>query len=372
MNLSKGKNRLLIFAVLAVVFCGSSWIVVSRAVAENKCITCHRDKQNAKYAHPPAHDGMCDVCHQVTKKHLKNGGSTGVKTQPVPAVCYQCHGRKDKGKNVHPALKLDGSCTNCHNPHGSANPYFLVAPMNKICFECHDPVPPGAAKGSEHAPVTDKKSCLNCHNPHSSNHEHLLLATPKKLCLSCHDKKIVVKNGKKTRILPNIKKKVNSRYVHEPASEDDGCLYCHNPHGSKYKDLFKAHFPVSIYNKYNPGKGKTPNTYALCFTCHDPSKLNKKIGYDTTGFQNDTMRNGKVVRLNLHWWHVVNAAGDANKNRGRSCIICHSPHGANQPHLLRSLWTMKNFHPVLEYKALPHGGECLRSCHAPKRYRRLK
>ncbi len=102
------------------------------------------------------------------------------------------------------------------------------------------------------------------------------------------------------------------------------------------------------------------------------SMLNETIGAADTGFQNDTVRNGVVVRENLHWFHVVDAAGSAHKDRGRSCNICHDPHGSTQPHLIRTSWTMRTFHPIIKYESKPDGGECLKSCHAPKRYRRIK
>lgn len=134
--------------------------------------------------------------------------------------------------------------------------------------------------------------------------------------------------------------------------------------------MLNAAFPEKNYNKYEPGNDKTSNTYALCFKCHKPSMLNENISAADTGFRNDTVREGAVVRENLHWFHVVDAAGSAYKDRGRSCNICHSPHGSTQPHLIRTSWTMRSFHPPLVYESKPDGGECLKSCHGPKSYQR--
>ncbi len=376
MNATRGRKRLLTCCALIFVLSGYGWMAASRAqAADNQpvCIECHDNKQNAKFVHPPALDGECEMCHTPTPKHLEDGGPGGMKTNRTASACYQCHDPKNTGKVVHPALEMEGECIQCHNPHGSDNKYFLVKPVDKLCFECHNPVPADAAKGSEHTVVTDGKACLNCHNPHSSDNPSLLIASPKTLCLGCHDREIVEKEpNEEPHTIPNIKAMVEGPYPHPAAVTEDGCLSCHLPHGSSEEDLLNAPFPASNYNQYVPGNDKTKNTYALCFTCHDKAMLNEKISAGDTGFQNDTVRNGVVVRENLHWFHVVDAAGSEYKDRGRSCNICHSPHGSTQPHLIRTSWTMRTFHPVIVYESKPDGGECLKSCHAPKRYRRIK
>ncbi len=242
MNSTRGKKRLLICCALTFVLSGYGWKAVRKAVAADKqpvCIECHDDKQNAKYVHPPALDGECEMCHEPTKKHLEEGGPGGMKTNRTASACYQCHDAKNTGKVVHPALEMDGECINCHNPHGSDNKYFLVKPEDKLCFECHNPVPAGAAEGSEHAVVTDGKACLNCHNPHSSDNDSLLIASPKTLCLSCHDHKISDEKeaNEPPHTIPNIKAKVDGPHLHPAATKADGCLSCHLPHGSKKEDL---------------------------------------------------------------------------------------------------------------------------------------
>lgn len=373
MNASQGKNRLLICFTLALTFWGYSWLTAGGAVAaDTSCTDCHDDKQSAKYVHPPAQEGECTACHEPTPEHLEEGGPGGMKTNRTASACYQCHDAKNEGKVVHPALEMEGECIQCHNPHGSDNKYFLVKPENQLCFECHDPVPPQAAEGSEHSVVTDGKACLNCHDPHSSDNDSLLIASPKTLCLSCHDHEITEEEAnERPHTIPNIKAKVEEPYVHPAAAKADGCLSCHLPHGSQIENLLARAFPENNYNRYEPGNDKTPNTYALCFTCHNKAMLNETITDGETGFRNDTVHNGVVVRENLHWFHVVDAAGSAHKERGRSCDICHDPHGTANPHLIRTRWTMRTFHPLIVYKSMPDGGECLRSCHSPKRYRRM-
>jgi predicted CXXCH cytochrome family protein len=368
MNSFKGSNKLLICCALAFVFSAVGWVSVDRASAADeavKCTDCHTDKQGAKFPHPPAAEGECTACHEPEPAHLTEGGPGKMKTGKTAATCYQCHENMAAGKNVHPALQMDGECIQCHNPHGSSVEKLLLSPVGTLCKNCHDMVPAEAATtGSQHLAVSQGKACVNCHNPHSSDQAKLLIAPPKTLCLGCHDKKISRADGKGT--IENIKEKMGLEYVHAPASDDDGCITCHAPHGSKYKKLLKDSFPGQNYYTVPAGTDVAKNVFGLCFGCHDQALLKEDISASDTGFQNDTVENGKVVRKNLHRFHVMKTA-----TRGRSCNICHDPHGASQPHNLRSKWTMKSYEPALQYESKPDGGECLKSCHSPKSYKRL-
>lgn len=373
MNPFKGKKMVLIGCALAFAIAVYGWLGVGKALAASSpaCTDCHTEQQTAKHVHSPAQEGMCTVCHSATSKHLEEGGPGGTTTDGTATACNQCHEAKDAGKNLHPALEMEG-CVQCHNPHGSDHEKLLVLPKNRICFECHDPVPPEAAKGSQHSVVTNETGCVNCHDPHSSDQDSLLLSPQKTLCLGCHDQDIDVKKGKQTKTVSNIKQRLEMPSVHEPATAADGCTTCHAPHGSKHKKLLVAAFPEKIYNRYEPGDGTAGNTYELCFNCHDQTMLNKAINAGDTRFRNDRLRAGVVVRENLHWLHVVDAVGWDDKSRGRSCDICHDPHGATQPHLVKAWWTMRSYQPILKYESRPDGGECLRSCHTPRSYQRVE
>lgn len=376
MNSSKEMRRLLLCFVLVIILAGSAWLAAGRTAAADfsvPCLDCHDDKQSAKYVHYPGQEGDCQSCHEPTPEHLEHGGSSGMKTNRTASACYLCHDAKNKGKTVHPVLEMDGECIQCHNPHGSDNEKFLVMPIDRLCRECHDALPAGSAAGSKHSVVQEGKGCLNCHDPHSSDQDSLLINSPKTVCLGCHNREIEVPESGGTRRLKNIGQKVmQMAYPHKPATWDDGCVICHKPHGSEYRMLLVEPFPENNFIEYHPGDSKSKNTFELCFTCHNPELLSKDISGGVTGFRNDTIRDGVVVRENLHWFHVVYAAGSEIKARGRSCIICHDPHGTTQPHTINSSWGMSStYEPVLLYLSRPNGGECIKTCHTQKIYQRL-
>jgi predicted CXXCH cytochrome family protein len=367
MNSFKGNNKLLLCCTLAFVLSAIGGLSTEKTFAQEAampCTDCHTEQQSAKFPHTPVIEGECTSCHEPEPSHLTAGGPGGMKTGRTASTCYQCHDNLAAGSTVHPVLQMEGECIQCHNPHGSSVEKLLVKPLDSLCNECHAPVPAEAVSGSQHSPVTEGRSCMNCHNPHSSNQAALLLASSKTLCLGCHDQKISTKKDKDIHSVQNIKEKLAMPYVHAPAAEDGGCKSCHAAHGSKYKKLLTGSFPEKNYYTSEPGTDLGKDIFGLCFGCHDPALLNKDISAADTGFRNDTVKKGTVLRNNLHRLHVVEAGK-------RSCNICHDPHGTTQPHNLRSKWTMKKTEPTLLFENRPDGGECLKSCHSAKRYQRL-
>lgn len=159
---------------------------------QNKvCLACHED---ATRFHWPGsvHDqeGLaCVNCHDI---HKVDDPVLALETQPP--VCFDCHQQQRAQflrQSRHPvqassnAFSHTGllSCTDCHNPHGSATPGMLKqTTLNDQCYECHS-----EKRGPflwEHAPV--REDCTNCHTPHGSNYENLLTARQPWMCQQCH------------------------------------------------------------------------------------------------------------------------------------------------------------------------------------------
>jgi len=159
----------------------------SRPVAENNaiCLSCH-DKGDRNYWQGSAHesrDVACTDCHTVMARVSVKGQ---LKTEREVETCYQCHKdrRMQAQRSSHMPLREGKmTCTNCHNPHGSASDAMLKeASVNDNCYTCH-----AEKRGPflwEHPPV--RENCLNCHEAHGSNHEYLLKVQRPRLCQDCH------------------------------------------------------------------------------------------------------------------------------------------------------------------------------------------
>lgn len=159
----------------------------SRPVAENNaiCLGCH-DKGGRNYWQGSVHesrDVACTNCHQVMVRVSIKGQ---LKKETELETCFQCHKdrRMQAQRSSHMPLREGKmTCSNCHNPHGSATEAMLKeATINDNCYKCH-----AEKRGPflwEHPPV--RENCLNCHEAHGSNNEYLLKVQRPRLCQDCH------------------------------------------------------------------------------------------------------------------------------------------------------------------------------------------
>jgi len=107
--------------------------------------------------------------------------------------CFECHAEVLEKAGRHEAAVF--GCDSCHAGHegNSGRPANLLAPVNDLCFQCHDASlimtechPGPGKKDCSHPifghPVSGPKdplypqkefSCASCHNPHSAQMENL-------------------------------------------------------------------------------------------------------------------------------------------------------------------------------------------------------
>lgn len=153
--------------------------------AQNQaCMTCHEGGKRTHW-HTSLHatrDTTCTSCHQVHTAHDK------VRDKREQAqVCYSCH--KEQRAQVmrpsrHPIPEGKVTCSDCHNPHGSAGPKNMVRDsVNDTCYSCH--MEKRGPFVRSHQPV--QEDCSICHNPHGTTIPNLLKARAPFLCQECHE-----------------------------------------------------------------------------------------------------------------------------------------------------------------------------------------
>lgn len=263
-------------------------------------------------------------------------------------MCLACH--KDvemrDGTLAHPATAE--RCTSCHDPHRSDVRHLLRDDDLRLgCIQCHgDELEIERRKPHHHQFFDPAKECGSCHFAHGNASGHFLRADVGETCLTCHDMSIQV-DGRK---LENVGLALRTaEMTHKPAAEGQ-CQACHTPHGSVQPSLLKDSYPAGNYERYERAN------YGLCWQCHDPSTVESASTRTATKF-----RNGST---NLHELHVVKFG------KGRACHLCHTPHAADRPHLLRESIRFGSWAGPFDYQTTPDGGSCATACHRPKEYRR--
>jgi predicted CXXCH cytochrome family protein len=302
---------------------------------QGSCVTasCHRALTRFKVKHAAMDEG-CVLCHEARLPVTAGAAhprDAFVKLEDQTALCGQCHESAAAMASVRgphgPAA--GGRCSACHAPHGSADKGLLRAAPNTMCAECHGPI--GAPPPHPHPPVAVRE-CTSCHAPHGGPGRHALAKAMPELCLECHDTVRV--------------QAAQPGSVHQPVAEG-GCPTCHAAHGSQLAGLLVKDFPAG--RTYHPF---SVLAYGLCFGCHDANMLYE--GGAHTGFQEQ----GR----NLHRLHVV------DDRKGRTCRVCHDPHAADQPHLLRTGLPFGTWKLPILFEERGTGGTCQTACHGPKSY----
>jgi hypothetical protein len=147
----------------------------------------------------------------------------------------------------------------------------------------------------------------------------------------------------------------NAMSTHLPVAKHycQACHYTHDDDEDGYGPQLRQFLSEKNYQKFEV------NAFDLCWMCHPKDVVLVKDTLRVTAF-----RDGQ---RNLHFVHV-------NQDKGRSCKVCHLPHTAEQPMILRkkvsfgdSEWRLK-----IDFDKTESGGKCVTGCHRELSYDRTK
>jgi predicted CXXCH cytochrome family protein len=199
------------------------------------------------------------------------------------------------------------------------------------------PVSPESLQARREAPVTgaQARACTLCHvewmEPFSRNEGTPLMEPPvnspaepavsrAETCLSCHDgsvidsrRKVWFEHGHRTGVEPPASMKVPSAL---PLVDGKiACRTCHSAHAS---GQFNADMSTAVFLRVQNSAGE------LCIGCHADKTRGPQLGTHPTGGMP---------------WPVPKALVDAGAKVGPNpreltCVVCHTPHGSANDHLL--------------------------------------
>jgi predicted CXXCH cytochrome family protein len=240
--------------------------------------------------HAPVQHGSCTTCHDPHGSDFPKV----LRADPAKALCQICH-RPDPAKtSVHTAI-ASGSCSACHETHSAEQPRLLKQAAQTLCTTCHKQTlpPPGVAM-STHAPARD--NCIACHDPHAAKFKYQLKQGAPALCLSCHK---------------NLKESLaTAALVHGAVNGENSCLACHVSHFSKLPKLQKESQPKQ------------------CLSCHNRPLMTasgKRIS-DMEDLLTANPEHHGPIRLG-------------------ACTACHEPHAGGQANLLSAAYPPEFYAP---------------------------
>ncbi len=265
--------------VIALVFSGGypalAILPNTPEVESSVCADCHEDSapslKHTSHADAVADlNGLsCSSCHagavnhveDPTTENISNPANLDVARQSeICSNCHMPHKELDgRGFNAH----IDGGlgCLDCHSVHSASKgaSKLLKKTERKLCMSCHTDVELEFDRRSRH-PVTEGNTlCLSCHDFTGEDIGGVSSGSGG-MCGNCH--------AEHTGPFP---------YEHEATvsytTEGDGCLECHNPHGSETDFLLKERSnDVCLQCHVEPPKHQTEHggiaRNRTCVTCH--------------------------------------------------------------------------------------------------------
>ena len=250
---------------------------------------------------------------------------------------------------------LTDACAVCHRGHTATAKALMIDKGEKTCFACHD----GSgslydiallwnSKNSHNektkAPATTENRCTLCHDPHGNGPSALKDELPD-LCFNCHNSNKNSLHG--WDIQGQFSKKSTHNVIDKTADGYLLCTNCHGPH------TVQAEQGLTNSNPDNTNSIWTTSKTDFCLKCHDGDP--PALSWDT-----DSLTPNAVVFPDMTpykffpGWDKSPFKEGGHNSQGIKCTRCHTPHGSQNDRLKAF-----NFDDSTEYA---EEGLCLK-CH---------
>jgi len=216
---------------------GKTWLALPASVmilllAAISCSTVHRSVVQLPNVPGATYVGsdQCDMCHDDVYKDFVTADHARLMAQGTNALdagCESCHGpcslHVESGGDVKPPYTF----TSGRAETSSYGARLAGAPARSeevVCYQCHGDVRAQFQLPIHHPVPEGHMTCTDCHNPHKGS---IFLGggtsqlSENEMCLRCHPAE-------------------RGPFVFEHEAMREGCVTCHNPHGSINAKLLKV------------------------------------------------------------------------------------------------------------------------------------
>ena len=204
---------LLAYAVvlpLTLISCGTVGRVVvpppeiegATFTGNKSCIDCHANYTRTFAASPHARlhvetarlpgGSGCESCHGAGSKHIAVGGGRGkfiVNPGKDAQACFNCHLEIHAEFNLpqhHPVREGKMNCVQCHDTHGAD----IMKPAGGLAMARANEQCASCHREQARRFVFEhealREGCVTCHQPHGSINSKMLVQSDPNLCLRCH------------------------------------------------------------------------------------------------------------------------------------------------------------------------------------------
>jgi predicted CXXCH cytochrome family protein len=170
-------------------------------VGNQVCAQCHTQIARAFPASPHARmvsensaipgGASCEACHGPGSMHVEAGGGAKFIINPgkAPDACFRCHLRTQAEFQLpvhHPVIEGHMNCVQYHDPHGGD----IFKPKGGLAMARQNESCAQCHRDQTRPFVFDhpamREGCVVCHNPHGSINQKMLVESDPNLCLRCH------------------------------------------------------------------------------------------------------------------------------------------------------------------------------------------
>lgn len=180
------------------------------------CATCHEDVVKS-FAFAP-HAKACVACHEAKPEHLEAPSKETVRRAVRDEACSSCHAGH---RGAH--ARENVACLACHASGHARKP----AASPEGCASCHSAQRASFERPFAHREGRKALACTECHSAHGEKVE------TSRVCAQCHSDL------------------AGPRVFEHRAQQVNGCLGCHESHGSVNARMLKRR-----------------DVAALCLECH--------------------------------------------------------------------------------------------------------